>query len=176
MQDKISAPKVIIGLGNPGAQYTNTRHNIGFRIIDQLAENYSASWQDKDNMQIAKININNIPVTLIKPQTFMNNSGKIIPFIQKQGITPEQTLVIHDELEKPFGFVDFKSGGSSKGHNGLKSIIASFGDKFLRLRFGISRPDDRAQVADYVLQNFKEKSDQVDELIIKAINLIENLY
>ena len=115
--------KVIIGLGNPGTKYQRTRHNIGFLILDALAEKYNASWHTKDNREVAEIEINGKKIILIKPQTFMNSSGKIIPSLLKQGVKPENILVVHDELEKPFGKVELKIGGSHRGHNGLRSII-----------------------------------------------------
>lgn len=165
--------KAIIGLGNPGAQFEDTRHNIGFRILDALAEKYGASWKQRDQMEIAEIVLNDQIILLIKPLTFMNNSGKVIHFLQKKGIKPEETLVVHDELEMPFGKLSFKMGGSARGHNGLKSIIAQWGDNFERLRFGIGRPEQRDQVSDYVLQNFSEKPDEIDFAIKKAVHMIE---
>lgn len=171
-----SKPKAIIGLGNPGANFNYTRHNIGFRIIDSLAQLYSGHWQSKDIMEIAHININNQKIILIKPQTYMNNSGKVLPFLIKQGIKAEDILVIHDELELPFGKIAFKTEGSAKGHNGLKSIINVIGSNFARLRFGIGRPALREMVPDYVLQNFKEDSQEIDSLINQGVNMIELSY
>ena len=171
--------KAIIGLGNPGQPYYKTRHSIGFRIIDKIAEQAGVSFNQSDNKEYAKTDINLvngsvISVYLIKPITFMNKSGEIIPFLQKKGIKSEEILVIHDELEKPFGNVSIKFGGSAKGHNGLKSIITFMGQDFWRLRFGIGRPGDNCDVGSYVLTSFsKEEEVQVDDnLIQKAISLI----
>ena len=100
--------KVIIGLGNPGRQYHNTRHNIGFLVLDALAQQHNASWQKKGDYEYTTIDVNNKKIMLIKPQTFMNSSGKIIPSVLKQGLKPENLLVVHDELEKPFGKIEFK--------------------------------------------------------------------
>lgn len=169
-------PRVIIGLGNPGSAYTNTRHNIGFRVVDALAHHYAAQWRSKDKQLITEVTIGDVPVILIKPQTSMNSSGQVIPSLLKKGITAQQILVVHDELELPFGKIVIKSGGSAKGHNGLKSIIASSGPDFMRLRIGIDRPDDRAQVPDYVLSNFKEASSLIDQIIDQAVSLIISLY
>ncbi len=148
-------PKAIIGLGNPGNQFRSNRHNIGFQILDKLADIYSGHWQKSDNLEYSKIEINSHNIILIKPQTFMNNSGSVIPFLKNKGIKPEETLVIHDELELPYGRIALKFGGSAKGHNGLKSLISHFSDQFWRLRFGISRPENRENVPDYVLENYK---------------------
>jgi PTH1 family peptidyl-tRNA hydrolase len=166
--------KVIIGLGNPGQQYHFTRHNIGFLVIDELAQKYNASWQKKTNREETEIVINNHKIILIKPQTFMNDSGKIIPALLKQGIKAENILVIHDELEKPFGKIALKHEGSHRGHNGLRSIIQACGDNFLRLRCGIGRPELREDVPDYVLSNFSEKKECVEQMIGDAIMLIES--
>lgn len=175
-QVNIKPPKAIIGLGNPGSAYEYTRHNIGFRVVDELASMHSGDWRSKDIMEMAKITIANQPVILIKPQTFMNSSGKVIPFLAKQGIAAEDILVVHDELELPFGKIALKVGGSAKGHNGLKSIISACGESFGRLRFGIGRPEVREEVPNYVLQNFRETAQEVDNLIQKSLDLITSLY
>ncbi len=167
--------KAIIGLGNPGPAYAHHRHSIGFRIIDALAAVYGASWRERDCMLLAETQINGRKIILIKPQTFMNNSGKVIPYLTKQGIKPENILVIHDELELPFGQIKLKFGGSHKGHNGLKSIVAACGPEFWRLRFGIGRPEDREQVSDYVLQSFGEPKEEIEKLIARAVEMIEKV-
>jgi peptidyl-tRNA hydrolase, PTH1 family len=166
--------KVIIGLGNPGPKYHHNRHNIGFLVVDALAEKHHASWHSKPDRQIAEIEINGQSIQLIKPQTFMNDSGKVIPSLLKQGIKAENILVIHDELEKPFGKIELKTGGSHKGHNGLRSIIASCGAEFHRLRFGIGRPENREDVPDYVLSNFN-KNENIQPLVDQAVDMIENV-
>lgn len=168
--------KAIIGLGNPGSGYYRHRHSIGFRVVDALAKKLGAQWRERDDMLLAEVQLGGHKVLLVKPQTFMNNSGKVIPYLTKQGIEAKNILVVHDELELPFGEIKFKLGGSHKGHNGLKSIIASCGPDFARLRFGIGRPEDKAQVADYVLQNFSEGADEIGRLIEKAVGMIEELF
>jgi len=165
--------KAIIGLGNPGRQYMRTRHNAGFLILEALAARYGGSWQKKDNAEVALITVNNNPLILIKPQTFMNSSGAVISGLAKQGIKAENILVVHDELEQPFGVIKWRTGGSARGHNGLKSIIANAGDGFMRLRFGIDRPADKNQVPDYVLENFKENTNELDQALEKAVDMIE---
>lgn len=165
----------IIGLGNPGKAYYSQRHSIGFRVLDNLAEKYEGIWKTKDKAEYAQITINNRPILLVKPQTFMNNSGEVIPWLQKQGVKPENMLVVHDELELPMGKIALKKGGSAKGHNGLKSIISFCGDQFWRLKFGIGRPKNREEVPNYVLAPFSEPESQVRELIEKAVAEIENV-
>lgn len=167
----------IIGLGNPGPKFAYTRHNIGFRIVDALAHKHGASWKDKDNMDYAEIVLDGINVLLIKPQTFMNSSGRVLPYLFKKGIKPENILVAHDELEKKFGNVSIKFGGSARGHNGLRSIMEVAGTQdFARLRFGVGRPENKEDVGDYVLRNFSESQEEVAELIEKSAVMIEELY
>lgn len=167
--------KALIGLGNPGPKFVHTRHNIGFKVLDALVNTYAGSWQTKNNMELAELRINDKKVVLIKPQTFMNNSGEVIPFLNKQGIKAENILVVHDELEVPFGKVKSKFGGSAKGHNGLRSIISYCGLDFMRLRVGIGRPEHKEMVGDYVLQSFSELPGEVDALIDQAVVMIEQL-
>ena len=176
MEEISSKIRAIVGLGNPGSKYSHTRHSIGFRILDELANRYGETWQDKDEIAHTTIIINNNPVILIKPQTFMNASGRVIPYLLKKGIKPENVLVVHDELELPFNTIKFKIGGSHRGHNGLRSIIDVCGKDFIRLRFGIGRPDEKSEVSDYVLKPFKEPSADVEELINQAADMIEQLF
>lgn len=167
--------KAIIGLGNPGKKYEKTRHNIGFRILDALAHTHNASWQAKDSMEIAEIILNNQKIILLKPQTFMNSSGKVIPFLLKQGIKAENILVVHDELELPCGNTKPRFGGSARGHNGLKSIIEYCGQDFARLRFGIGRPEIKDEVPDYVLSNFAKSDQEIKRCIDDAVAVIEKM-
>lgn len=166
--------KVIIGLGNPGHQYYRTRHSIGFRVLDKLADLHGASWRAKGNAEYANARINDIEVLLIKPQTFMNSSGAVVPELLRRGIKSDEILVVHDELELPFGKIAFKTGGSAKGHNGLKSIIAACGPEFHRIRVGIARPENREDVPDYVLRPFAEDDAKVDQMIDAAVKEIEH--
>ena len=169
------AISVIIGLGNPGKQYERTRHNIGFLILDELVKKYGGSWHSKKEMECAEVCINGKKIIAIKPQTFMNSSGKIMPRILTQGIKIENILVIHDELEKSFGYLDYKIGGSHRGHNGLRSIIDMCGADFMRLRFGIGRPEHKEDVGEYVLSNFDYAKENIDVYIDKAVAMIEEL-
>ena len=166
--------KVIIGLGNPGQKFSLTRHNIGFLVADFLVDKYAGNWTSKNNSEVAEIAINQKNILVIKPQTFMNNSGEVLPSLQKKGIKPEEIVVIHDELELPFGKVSIKKGGSAKGHNGLKSIISYIGDDFYRVRCGIGRPVGREDVPDYVLSNFAPTED-IQLMIIQATEVLEKL-
>ena len=157
--------RVIVGLGNPGRKYFYTRHNIGFRIVESLG----VAWNSSELMESSEIMLDDNKVMLIKPLTYMNNSGKIIPGLFKNGIKPEEILVVHDDLEKRFGNISIKQGGSARGHNGLRSII-EFADKdFFRMRFGIGRPENKDEVGNYVLSNFtKSEEEEIPVLIEDA--------
>jgi len=172
----LSSPiKAIIGLGNPGNRYYNTHHSIGFQVVDKLARVYNATWTKKEIMERTEIIVDNRRIFLIKPLTYMNDSGKVIPFLLKKGIKPDEILVVHDELEFPFGKTKIKFGGSARGHNGLRSIINVCGKDFARCAFGIGRPEKREEVGDYVLQPFQQSTPEVQEEIDKAVNLIETI-
>jgi len=168
--------RAIIGLGNPGPKYRDNRHNIGFKIVDALAYRFTGLWESKPDMDISMVNINGKNVLLIKPQTFMNSSGKVIPFLQKKGINTENILVVHDELEFPFGKIKIKQGGSARGHNGLRSIIEYCGKDFVRLRFGIGRPPIKDMVGEYVLHNFSENFEEINQLIEQSVDMIVELF
>jgi peptidyl-tRNA hydrolase, PTH1 family len=165
--------KAIIGLGNPGAKFASTRHNVGFMIVDALIDKVGGVWSKRDHREFSNVDINGKAYEIIKPQTFMNSSGAVIPHLKKDGISCEEILVIHDELELSFGEIRFKTGGSAKGHNGLKSIIAACGENFHRLRFGIGRPENRDEVPDYVLAPFfKEQQKELPFLLEKVVDEI----
>lgn len=170
------AIKAIIGLGNPGPRFDNTHHNIGFAIVDELAEKHAGSWRAKDNMELAEIRLGDQKIFLIKPQTFMNDSGKVISVLTKKGIEPEEILVLHDELELPFGTIKLKEGGGHKGHNGMRSIIDAGARECKRLRFGIDRPATKEEVSDYVLMKFKQPKEEVGQKIDEAVCMIEELF
>lgn len=168
--------QAIIGLGNPGSRFASTRHNVGFMVVDALAERYQGLWHQKDDIALASIRINDHELLLIKPQTFMNASGRVIPFLRRKGIQAHHILVVHDELEKPFGTLSFKRGGSARGHNGLRSLIEATGPDFFRLRFGIGRPEHKEEVPDYVLQRFEQDPSLLAERIEEAVTMIEHLF
>lgn len=171
--------RVIIGLGNPGPQFVKTRHNIGFRVLDALAERYQVKWNVQLNFAWTEIMLAGQKILLVKPQTYMNDSGKVLPLLTRQGFKVEQLLVVHDELELPFGMLKFKQGGSAKGHNGLKSLINGWGDNFLRLRFGIDRPargDLSMPVDKYVLAKFSPHEEQaLPAQLASAVQMITEL-
>jgi len=164
--------KAIMGLGNPGVRYYNTRHSIGYRIVDALIAATGGSWRDRGLIQVADILIHDRPITVIKSNTYMNDSGKAIPYLLKKGIATSELLVIHDELEKPWGSWSVKIGGSHRGHNGLRSIIDVCGDNFYRLRVGIGRPEHKDEVPDYVLAPFSCAPTEVDTIINEIVEFL----
>ena len=165
---------VIIGLGNPGKRYEYTRHNIGFLILDFLADACGAVWEKKELLESAHIKINGKIIELIKPQTSMNVSGKIFPYLSKRGVKAENILAVQDELDMPFGKTRIKVGGSARGHNGIKSLIQACGPHFKRLCFGVDRPKNQNDVIHYVLEPFSQtESAALEEKIKTAVELIE---
>jgi PTH1 family peptidyl-tRNA hydrolase len=165
---------VIIGLGNPGSKYAKTRHNIGFNVLDAYAREQKVSWKVHSEYALAQLKLGEHSVTLIKPLTGMNNSGVVYKLVKQQGIDLSHVLVIHDELEIVFGKLGMRQGGSARGHNGLRSLIGSFGADFYRLRFGIGRPERREDVPDYVLSPFTaQEADDLSQFIPQATALIE---
>ncbi len=167
--------RAIIGLGNPGAKFYRNRHNIGFRAVDAIAAAYDAAWKETDAMSHATIRPEGIAydIYLIKPKTYMNSSGLVMPWLTKKGIKPEEILVVHDELEKKFSRLVLKFGGSHKGHNGLRSLIGAVGPLFWRLKFGIDRPGEQEHVPNYVLADFTSEQELlVPDLLKKAVDLI----
>lgn len=168
----LTSIKAIIGLGNPGDKYYKTRHSIGYRIIDTLVEQCGSSWHDRGALQVAEIMIHDRPIIAIKSNNYMNDSGSVIPFLLKKGITASEILVIHDELEKPFGTMSIKIGGSHRGHNGLRAIIGVCGDSFYRLRIGIGRPEQKDEVPHYVLAPFDHPETEIANVIDTAVELL----
>ncbi len=151
----MSEIKLIVGLGNPGREYEATRHNAGFWWVDELARVHGASFKadTKFHGLVARAKLNGHEVHLLKPQTFMNVSGRAVGAVaQFYKIVPAQILVVHDELDLPPGSAKLKLGGGHGGHNGLKDIIAHLGTRdFWRLRVGIGHPGERDEVVKYVL-------------------------
>ncbi|MCP4432106.1 MAG: aminoacyl-tRNA hydrolase [Gammaproteobacteria bacterium] len=147
--------RLIVGLGNPGADYVNTRHNAGFWFVDALASQNSQSFriEKRFNAEECKIRNSGEDVYLLKPLTFMNRSGQSVGAMARYyKLKPAQILVVHDELDLEPGDNRLKQGGGHGGHNGLRDIIAHLGDReFFRLRVGIGHPGDRNQVVNYVL-------------------------
>ncbi len=141
---------VVVGLGNPGRSYERTRHNVGFLVADELARRYGGDWRKKKKTQAAEISLAASSATLLKPQTFMNNSGAALG-----GYRIQDLIVVHDDLDLPVGDVRVKVGGGAGGHNGLRSIIAQLGNEFVRVRIGVGRPAEHMTVTDHVLGNME---------------------
>lgn len=152
-----SSIQLIVGLGNPGPEYADTRHNAGFWFVDQLARQFGASFRNETKFhgEACKILVDGRDVWLLKPMTFMNRSGQSVAALARfYKIPVEAILVVHDELDIPPGDIRLKQGGGHGGHNGLRDIIAQLGGKdFMRLRVGIGHPGNAKQVASYVLKN-----------------------
>jgi peptidyl-tRNA hydrolase, PTH1 family len=136
----------IVGLGNPGRSYERTRHNAGYLVADELAERHKGSWRKRKKAEAAPISLGLNNVTLLKPTTFMNNTGSAV-----SDHKPEDLIVVHDDLDLEAGTVRVKVGGGAGGHNGLRSIIERLGNVFVRVRIGIGRPPAGVTVTDYVL-------------------------
>ena len=149
--------KVIVGLGNPGSKYTETRHNAGFWFIEEVAHKYSAIFRPdkKFHGEVTKISLEGKDIWLLKPDTFMNRSGLAVQsLLSFYRITADQLLVAHDEIDLPPGTIKLKIGGGHGGHNGLRDIINQLASKdFHRLRIGVGHPGSKDQVVDYVLHN-----------------------
>ncbi|MBY4797742.1 aminoacyl-tRNA hydrolase [Collinsella sp. AGMB00827] len=159
--------RLVAGLGNPGSEYADTRHNAGFHVIDALAHQTAVSyWKTRLGAEVASISVNDASlesgtreVLLVKPQSFMNTSGgPISKLCREHNIRPEEVLIIHDELDIPEGDVRVKVGGGHAGHNGLRSIIEKLGSRdFSRIRVGIGDPPGRMAVADFVLKQLRPR-------------------
>jgi PTH1 family peptidyl-tRNA hydrolase len=149
---------LVAGLGNPGREYTSTRHNLGFMVTDRLAEGWSASWRSKFSARLAEARDGDLRVALLQPQTFMNLSGRSVAAAMRfYKLEPGALVVVHDEIDLPLGDVRAKFGGGLAGHNGLRSLRESLGTAdFARVRIGIGRPErgDQTPVADWVLRPF----------------------
>ena len=149
--------KLIVGLGNPGNKYIGNRHNIGFRAIDQLQQDYNfpMKYRKKFNGEYVKGKIGAEDMILLKPQTYMNNSGVSVgEFARFFKIIPADIIVIHDELDLSVSTLRVKVGGGAGGHNGLKSIDSNIGKNYIRIRVGVDKPVHKDQVSNYVLSDF----------------------
>jgi peptidyl-tRNA hydrolase, PTH1 family len=172
--------RLIVGLGNPGPEYEQTRHNAGFWLVDNLAGN-TLTRESRYNALAAKTTIAGQEVWLLEPQTYMNRSGQSVGALARfYKIAPDDILVIHDELDLPPGSAKIKKGGSSGGHNGLKDITAALGTQdYWRLRIGIGHPrtlNSQQQVADYVLHRpRKEEQALINEAVEKSLDVIPML-
>jgi PTH1 family peptidyl-tRNA hydrolase len=167
---------LIAGLGNPGREYASTRHNVGWMVVDELSRRYSGSWRSKFSGQLAEIRLDDARLALVKPETYMNESGRSIAAAGRFFKAPVETvLVVHDDVDLDEGRLQVRLGGGLAGHNGLRSIAQALGSReFLRLRIGVGRPGrgDRRSVADYVLSPFGPEAD-VDSLVGRAADAVE---
>lgn len=154
-----------MGLGNPGRSYERTRHNVGFLVADELTRRHGGSWRAKKKAEAAPIGFGLKNVTLLKPTTYMNNSGAALA-----GYTVEGLIVVHDDLDLPAGDVRVKVGGGAGGHNGLRSLVQHLGNDFVRVRIGIGRPPVGVTVTDYVLGRMDSA---VKEAVPQAADAVE---
>ena len=164
---------LIVGLGNPGPTYAHTRHNIGFMVIDKLIERFSAQKISSSNFQGELFKFQNH--FLLKPLTFMNLSGNSIAAV-KNFYKIEEVVVIHDDLDLPFGTLRFKKGGGHGGHNGLKSTDEKISREYIRIRLGIGKPTYKGEVSSYVLSDFtQEEQKYLPEVIEHCCDAVEFL-
>jgi len=167
---------LVAGLGNPGREYARTRHNVGWLVVDELARRQSGSWRSKFSGQLAEIRLDEARLALVKPETYMNESGRSIGAAAKFFKSPvDAVLVVHDDVDLEEGRLQARLGGGLAGHNGLRSISSALGSQdFLRLRIGVGRPGrgDRRSVADFVLAPFSPETD-VDGLVGRSADAVE---
>ena len=168
--------KMVVGLGNPGRQYANTRHNVGFMTVDEVATRHGATaWKEQMGALTAKARIGADDVLLVKPQTFMNDSGEAVGRLWRwHKLTWEDVLVVSDDIDRPFGKLRLRERGSAGGHNGLKSIFTHLRSQDIaRLKIGVGRPDQR-EARDYVLSPFTpSEREELPIVIAHAADAVE---
>jgi peptidyl-tRNA hydrolase, PTH1 family len=169
---------LVVGLGNPGRQYAAHRHNAGFMVVEELARRAGTSFRSKFNGQLADARLDGARVALLKPETYMNESGRAVGAAARfYKVDPESVLVVHDEGDFDLGRLQLRAGGGLAGHNGLRSIASHLQtQEFLRLRIGVGRPGrgDPRDLADYVLSDF-EPDDDAETLVGRAADAVESL-
>ena len=169
---------LVAGLGNPGREYARNRHNAGYLVLDELVRRHSGSWRSKFSGQVAEIRVGDAKLVLLKPETYMNESGRSVgAAAQFFKVEPADVLVVHDEGDFDLGRLELKAGGGLAGHNGLRSIAQVLGTQdFLRLRIGVGRPErgDRRPLADWVLANF-EPHEHAEEIVASAADAVGTL-
>lgn len=166
---------LIIGLGNPGSEYENTRHNIGFKVLDELAGRAGATWTQERHGWVARMSHKGRSLTLLKPNTYMNLSGKAVSYwMQQEKVRLAAVLVVLDDLALPTGKLRLRLNGSDGGHNGLKSIDETLGtQQYARLRFGIGNDFPRGRQAEYVLGEWKQEEEEIVKRgIVKAADAV----
>jgi PTH1 family peptidyl-tRNA hydrolase len=169
---------LVVGLGNPGREYERNRHNLGWLVVEELARRHDGSWRGKFSGQLADIRIDDHRVALLKPETYMNESGRSVQAaLRFFKLEPDALLVVHDEGDLDLGRLQARLGGGLAGHNGLRSIAQHLKTQdFLRLRIGVGRPGrgDPRPLADYLLSDF-EPADDVDALVTRAADAVETI-
>jgi peptidyl-tRNA hydrolase, PTH1 family len=169
---------LVVGLGNPGREYSSTRHNIGFMVADELARRHGGSWRSKFSGEIADVRIDGARLALLKPQTYMNESGRSVAAAAKfYKVDPEDLLAVHDEVDLDLGRMQVRLGGGLAGHNGLRSVASALKTpEFLRLRIGVGRPErgDPSPIADWVLSPFEADVD-LGALVGRAADAVTTL-
>lgn len=169
---------LVAGLGNPGREYEQTRHNVGWLVADELARRHGGSFRSKFSGRVADVRVDGRRLALLKPETYMNESGRSVGAAARfYKAPPERTLLVHDDVDLEEGRLQARLGGGLAGHNGLRSIAQHLGtNDFLRLRIGVGRPGrgDPRPVADYVLSPFDPAFD-VDALVARAADAVEQL-
>jgi PTH1 family peptidyl-tRNA hydrolase len=170
-------PKAVVGLGNPGARYARTRHNVGFMVVDRFRGVRGGSPQsDRHASSWAEVRVGDAAVVLVEPQTYMNRSGvAVAAFVAELALEPADVLVVHDELDLPFARIKLKRGGGTAGHRGLESIVEHLGTRdFPRLRVGIGRPAPGQEIVDFVLQPFTAaETGSLDTVLEAAATAVE---
>lgn len=169
---------LVVGLGNPGREHEQDRHNVGWMVMDELARRTEGRWRGKFSGQLAEVRLDGLRLALLKPETFMNESGRSVAAAARFfKVEPEALLVVHDDVDLEAGRLQARAGGGLAGHNGLRSLSQSLGtQEFLRLRLGVGRPGrgDRRSVADYVLSPFESQED-VGALVSRSADAVETL-
>jgi PTH1 family peptidyl-tRNA hydrolase len=169
---------LVAGLGNPGREYARHRHNVGRLVVEELGRRHGASWRGKFSAQLAEVRIEGARVALLKPETYMNESGRSVGAAARFfKVEPEQLLVVHDEGDFDLGRLQARHGGGLAGHNGLRSIAQHLKTpEFLRLRVGVGRParGDPRDLADYVLSDF-EPADDAEAIVARAADAVETI-
>ena len=167
---------LVAGLGNPGSEYARDRHNVGWMVVDELARRHGASFKSKFRGKLAEVRVDGASLGLLKPETYMNESGSAIQAAAAfYKVDPERLLVVHDDVDLPTARLQARLGGGLAGHNGLRSISQRLGTQdFLRLRIGVGRPErgDPRPVADYVLSAF-DPADDVDAIVARSADAVE---
>jgi len=167
---------LVVGLGNPGREHERDRHNVGWMVVDEVARRRDGSYKPKFSGRLAEVRVGESRVALLKPETYMNDSGRSLASARSFFKVPvEQVLVVHDDVDLETGRLQAKAGGGLAGHNGLRSIAAALGaQEFLRLRIGVGRPGrgDRRDVASYVLSPFTPEDD-AEAIVLRAADATE---